>query len=432
MTAAVESQSDAFATAGTCRGCGQPALERMFSLGDVPGVNAFLEADHLDQERPYPLDVAWCRECTLVQLESIVPPEELFSHYQHLSSASQSNAQHLASLADTLIERLNLHASSKIMEIGSNDGTLLTEFKRVTSHLLGVDPAENLAQYARQKGVDVISAFFNAAVADRVIAERGRQDLVLALNVVAHTPDVNALLAAVGRVLAPGGTFVMEAVHVHRTILHGEFDTIYHEHVYCFSLTALAPLLERAGLTIVDVQQLPTQGGSLRVFAKHADEQPALADSVEQLFTAESNEGVRDPDTYEQVGKRVGQFKDELLTKLDALKNKHGCIYGLGAPARGVVILNYCGIGPDDLDAVVDDTPLKQGRMVPGVHIPVVDWQAVADQQPGGYLLLSWNYQREIVAKLRKHVESAEILIPFPEICTVTVSPEQPNVAPKP
>ncbi|MCE9556235.1 MAG: methyltransferase domain-containing protein [Planctomycetes bacterium] len=404
-----------------CRGCGQPALSRMFSLGNVPGVNAFFTPEEVGRERPYPLDVAWCRECTLVQLESIVPPGELFSHYQHLSSASQSNVRHLGELAALLTSRLGISQQSKVLEIGSNDGTLLSAIKGASqADVLGVDPARNLAEYAQQKGVDQISDFFTPELADKIVAERGARDLVVALNVVAHTPDVSSLLNGIARVLAPGGTFVMEAVHVMRTILHGEFDTVYHEHVYCFSLTALVPLLRRAGLTVVDVEEIPTQGGSLRVYARRSDSRPVAADSVAKLLQTEAGEGVRDPATYQSVGDRVRQFKVDLLARLKELRQSHGRVFGLGAPARGVVILNYCGIGPELLDAVVDDTPLKQGRLVPGVHIPVVDWNAVERDKPGGYLVLSWNYEREILDKLRRHVSAAEVLVPFPELRTVT------------
>lgn len=408
--------------ATACRGCGQPALSRMFSLGNVPGVNAFFTPQEVGRERPYPLDVAWCRECTLVQLESIVPPGELFSHYQHLSSASQSNVRHLGDLAALLMSRLGLTQQSKVLEIGSNDGTLLSAIKNTSqADVLGVDPAHNLAEYARQKGVDQISDFFTPELADKIVAERGARDLVVALNVVAHTPDVSSLLTGVARVLAPGGTFVMAAVYVMRTILHGEFDTVYHEHVYCFSLTALVPLLRRAGLTVVDVEEIPTQGGSLRVYARRSDSRPVAAETVASLLQTEAGEGVRDPATYQSVGDRVRRFKIDLLARLREMRQRHGRVFGLGAPARGVVILNYCGIGPELLDAVVDDTPLKQGRLVPGVHIPVVDWDAVEREKPGGFLLLSWNYEREMLDKLRRHVSAAEVLVPFPELRMATL-----------
>ena len=416
-----EREADATA-AITCRGCGQPALSRMFSLGDVPGVNAFFTREEVGRERPYPLDVAWCRECTLVQLESIVPPGELFSHYQHLSSASQSNVLHLGDLATLLTARLGLTQQSKALEIGSNDGTLLAAIKNASqAEVLGVDPARNLADYARKKGVDQISDFFTSKLADEIVAERGARDLVVALNVVAHTPDVSSLLSGVARVLSPEGTFVMEAVHVLRTILHGEFDTVYHEHVYCFSLTALVPLLRRAGLTVVDVEEIPTQGGSIRVYARRSDSQSIAAGSVARLLQIEAGEGVRDPATYQSVGDRVRQFKVDVLARLGELRRRHGRVFGLGAPARGVVILNYCGIGPELLDAVIDDTPLKQGNLVPGVHIPVVDWDTVEREKPGGYLLLSWNYEREMLGKLQRHITAAEVLVPFPELRTTTL-----------
>ncbi len=273
--------------------------------------------------------------------------------------------------------------------------------------------------YARAKGVKQIAAFLTESMARDIVTAHGVYDLVLAVNVVAHTPDVRTLLRAIRAVLGPPGTFVMEAVYVFSTILKGEFDTIYHEHVYCFSLTALVPLFAQAGLTIVAVEEIPTQGGSVRVYAQRSEHQPVVTPSVPALLASEEAQGVWLPETYNRVGRQVEAFKRQLRQNVIGLKKKHGRVIGLGAPARGVVILNACGIGPELLEAVVDDTPLKQGRLVPGVHMPVISWNELSRQNVSAFLLLSWNYEPEILAKLRQHVTTGKVLVPFPAIRTI-------------
>ncbi len=383
----------------------------------MPPVNAFLATGDIADERSWPLEVDWCATCLLVQLSTVVPPADLFRNYQHLSSASQSNARHLEHLAATLSDRLRLDGETRILEIGSNDGTLLAQFRSITRELLGVDAALNLAELARERGVETISEFMRGQLAKQIVQQRGRYDLVLALNVVAHTPDVNDLLRAARTVLAPGGTFVMEAVDVFQTLLQGEFDTVYHEHVYCFSFAAIRMLLERAGLSVVDVERIPTQGGSLRVFARHSEETAEPVQSVRALIDEEERRGVRQLETYSRIGQMAMRFRDEFRKELVLLKERHGRVIALGAPARGVVIANFCSISPEVVEAAIDDTPLKQGKLMPGVHIPVVSWNALeVAAPPSGYVLLSWNYEQEFLAKLTRFVSVAEMLIPLPRL----------------
>jgi SAM-dependent methyltransferase len=359
----------------------------------------------------------WCTRCSLVQLRDMVAPDELFSTYQHISGAAQTNAWHLAEVAELLMGRQQIGAHTRVMDVGSNDGTLLSHFLSATRQVLGVDPARNLAALAREKGVDTVSVFLNPTTASSIVLEHGQFDVITALNVVAHTPAVRDLLSAIALLLAPGGTFMMEAVDALQTVLKGEFDTVYHEHYYCFSLTALLPLLSGAGLTIVDAERIPSQGGSLRVFARHTDEQPVVTRRVDELLELEAAAGVLEPETYREIGKRVVAFRTEMRTRLLEMRRRGKTMMGLGAPARGVVILNHCGVGPDLLEAVIDDTPLKQGRLVPGVHIPVTSWDVLTGGQvPEAYVLLSWNYEAELMRKLARFVQRAEVLIPFPTV----------------
>ncbi len=411
-----------------CRGCGAGSLRQIFSLGLVPSVNTFLLPEQKSQEKLYPLDVYWCPQCTLVQLGTVVPPTELFAHYQHVSAASLANVEHLKELAQGLIKRYQIGPETKILEIGSNDGSLLAEFKGQTQQLLGIDPAANLAPVTLQKDIEQLPVFLTEELAHDLGRRFGQHELILALNVVAHTPNVGDLLRAISRLLNDNGTFVMEAVHVLPTMLNGEFDTVYHEHVFCFSLTALVPLFAQAGLTIVDVEEIPTQGGSLRVFAQLATAHAVISERVSRLLTKEDRAGITNWSTYAAIGERVEQFKQNLRAELQALQRKHGRVVGLGAPARGVVILNAVGVDRRLVAEVVDDTSLKQGRLVPGTNIPVLGWDELKASPATAYVLLSWNYKDSMLEKLRTKLGaglapagSVEVLVPFPTIHRVTL-----------
>lgn len=409
-----------------CRGCGFFPLESLFDLGNVPSVNSFPTAEELPHERPYLLEVCVCPRCFLVQLSTLIPPADLFTEYRYLSQASQTQVRYLEELAAMLSERLGATKDTKVLEVGSNDGTLLAAFLSRTQNVLGVDPAKNLVPEAAARGVPMVADFLTESVAAEIERDRGRFDLILGLNVVAHTPDLLGLLRSVRQVLKPRGTFVMEAAHVLKTILRGEYDTVYHEHVFCFSLTALRSQFARAGLAIVDVEESSMQGGSLRVYGSPAAESPPVASSVARLLRVEAEAGVRNLATYQRVGERVRQHIDELRRRVQDLKNRHGRVWALGASARGVVILNAAKLDTSLVEAVVDDTPLKQGRLVPGVHIPVVFWDAfrAAPTPPTAYLLTSWNYEREVMGKLRRYVDTGELLVPFPELRVNTIVSE--------
>jgi SAM-dependent methyltransferase len=357
-----------------------------------------------------------------VQLDPVVPPAKLFSDYTYLSSTSATMAAHLRELAGALASRLALGPISRVLELGSNDGTFLAALQPTGARVLGVDPAANVAARAEAAGVPTRVAFFSSETAPALRDEAGPFDLVVALNVVAHTPDFVDLLAGARAALARGGTFVMEAAHVAQTILRGAIDTIYHEHVHCFSLHALVLACARAGLTIVDVEALPhIQGGSLRVFARATDEGPRVAPTVAATLAEEQHAGVTHLRAYARVGALAERLRQDLPARLRALRSADGRrrpVVAVGASARGVVLLNHCGLGPDDVDVVVDDTPLKQGKLVPGVHVPVRDWSAVPRDADLVVLLLAWNYRDELLAKLRALTTGArvDVLIPLPKI----------------
>jgi SAM-dependent methyltransferase len=405
----------------SCRGCGASALDLVLSLGAMPPVNAFLTQGELGGEQSFPLDVYFCAACALVQLHPIVDPKRLFTNYAYLSSASRTTTAYLGDVAAQLTTKLGLDSRSKIVELGSNDGTLLARLQRVTPHVLGVDPARNVAALATAAGVRTVVEFFSARTADDLLRDEGAFDVVVALNVVAHTPDLVDLLEGVRKLLAPRGTFVMEAAAVEETLLRGEIDTVYHEHVYYFSLHSIGHACTRAGLEIVDVQRTPAQGGSLRVFARAAALRPAVAPSVPALLAEERAAGLDRFATYAGIAGLAETLRAGVRAKLQRLRADFETVVGLGASARGVVLMNHCGLSPADLDFIVDDTPLKQGKLVPGCHIPVHDWSRIPAGRPVGGLMLSWNYRAEILAKLGARTPTARVLVPLPTLEELTI-----------
>jgi SAM-dependent methyltransferase len=413
-------------SAPACAGCGAPGLVPVVSIGPMPPVNAFIDAAAIAKERSYPLDLHFCERCTLVQLSPVVDPALLYGTYTYLSSASRTNVARLDELAARLCRDFDVGARSKVLEIGSNDGTLLARFLPRAGAVVGVDPARNVAALAAAAGVPTVVEFFSSRLGRELRVEHGGFDLVLALNVVAHTPDFLDLFAGVRALLAPGGRFVIEVVHVVPTLLRGEIDTIYHEHVYCFSLHALADACGRAGLAIVDAEKIATQGGSLRVVMRARDDGATPDARVEALLAEERAAGVDRAATYASIAALARALREGVREGVRRLRETSGAdlVVGLGASARGVVIMNHCGLGPADVDFVVDDTPLKQGRLMPGCHVPVHDWTKIPKGTKLAGLMLSWNYRREVLAKLATRTSEARVLVPLPALEEVLLGAE--------
>lgn len=399
-----------------CKACGFAGLRRFVSLGNIPPVNAFIEPSQVKDEKSYPLNLAYCPQCFLAQLEEIVPPDELFRNYLHLSAGSATNISHLQEVSSLISQKYNISPDAKILEIGSNDGTLLSFLKKYTPNVLGVDPAQNLISLNKEKEVDYVPEFFNTQTASEIKNKRGEYDFIIALNVIPHTPGVTELLKAVRICLKEKGMLIMEGVYALETILKGEFDTIYHEHVYTFSLHSLISTFRFAGLKIVDVEKIPTQGGSLRVYAMKEENAPAVSREVKDLLDQEKAIGLSQPEIYEEVNQKIQQFKTDLRKIINEEKIKNGRLIGLGAPARGVVISNYCKITGEDVEYVVDDTPLKQGRLMPGVHIPVKSFDSLKNEKGRTFILLSWNYKDHFISKLKELYQSFKVIIPFPKL----------------
>lgn len=404
-----------------CNSCGFEGISKFLDLGEMPPVNAFISEEEIKNEKPFPLGLAYCPHCHLVQLENIAPPEELFRNYLHLSSGSETNVKHLQEVAEYLSKKFKINESAKILEIGSNDGTLLSFFKKYTPYVLGIDPAKNLAELNEKKGVEYISEFFNTSLASKIVETRGKFDLIIALNVIPHTKNNIDLLKAARLLIKDAGGLIMEGVYAMDTILNGEFDTIYHEHAYTFSMHSLISTFRFAGLTIVHAEKIPTQGGSLRIFAVKDEFAEGISESVKKLLDEEKEKGITNYETYVKVGDKVQKYKSEMRRIVEQEKNKYGKLIGLGAPARGVVIMNYCKIGKEDIEYIIDDTPLKQGKVAPGMHIPVKSWEELRLYNKQTFFLLSWNYKEHLISKLKKYLPSFRVIIPFPNLEVIEI-----------
>ena len=405
-----------------CRSCETEIVQPLFSLGPMPLVNRFITHDQIPKEELYELDLIYCNDCHLIQLGTTVPPTELYSNYQHLSSSSQMNLKHLDSVADYLKSHFASDGSKRLLEIGSNDGSLLQRVANIFSFAIGVDPAENLAEIANKGNINIIPKFFSHGLATKIKSQHGKFDTIVGLNVVPHTENFIDLLRGVEVLLTEGGHFVFEFAYVIDTIMGGDFDTIYHEHIYNFSLTSISYALKSVDLNIIDVMKIPTQGGSLRVIAQKKSAKSIPTEAVGKLLASEKSKGHTNIDNYLAIKQNIERFKHNLLSTLKEYRDQGKTIVALGAPARGVVVLNYCGIDTKLIDFAIDDTKLKQGKLVPGVHIPVYDWSALESIDDNEvFLLVSWNYKHEVLKKLRKYQSGGTLIEYFPELKVVSL-----------
>jgi hypothetical protein len=401
-----------------CRSCSAPLTAVLVDLGMTPISNAFVRADHASfSERFYPLRSFVCDRCWLVQLEDFETPETHFhAEYVYFSSFSDSWLAHARSFVEKAVARLALSASSRVVEVGSNDGYLLQYFVQRAIPCLGVDPAANCAKAAWDlRGVPTEVAFFGSKAAARLREQGGTADLIIANNVLAHVPDINDFVAGFKISLSEQGIATFEFPHVLEMIRNVEFDTIYHEHYSYLSLLALEPLFARHGLRVVDVERLSTHGGSLRLYVGHVG-RTAVAESVNQLRQEEVLAGLDRLATYEAFGLRVRQLKRSLLRLLIELVEDGKSVAAYGAPAKGNTLLNYCGIGRDFIAFTVDRNVHKQGLLLPGTRIPVLAPDEIAKRRPDYVVILPWNLREEIVAQLNQIPDwTGQFIIPVPE-----------------
>ena len=381
----------------TCRFCSAP-LETVFAdLGMSPLANSYLSVEQGNGMEPfYPLRALVCAECLLVQLEEFETPEHIFGDYAYFSSYSSSWLEHSSRYAEQMVERFGLDESSHVVEIASNDGYLLQFFHERHIPVLGIEPAGNVAKVALQKGIPTLVEFFGVQTAESLAGE-SQADLLLGNNVLAHVPDLNDFVAGMKVLLAEGGQITMEFPHLMRLVEDNQWDTIYHEHFSYFSFTTVSKVFEAHGLRLFDVDELPTHGGSLRIYGCHADDPRDTDERAVELLARERDAGYTELDLYVSYEQKVIEEKRQILDFLIDLKRQGKRIAGYGAPAKGNTLLNYCGVREDFLDYVVDLNPAKQDHLLPGTHIPIRSPDVLQEDRPDLVLILPWNLREEIV-----------------------------------
>ncbi|HLJ95105.1 MAG TPA: class I SAM-dependent methyltransferase [Gemmataceae bacterium] len=402
-----------------CRSCDAAGLLSILDLGCTPLANALLTAEQLDQPEPtYPLELVFCTACGLVQITATVPPEELFRDYVYLSSFSDTMVEHARSLADRLIATRRLSSGSLVVEAASNDGYLLQHYRRAGVAVLGVEPAANVARVAiEQRGIPTVAEFFGTDLAKRLRGEGKQADVFHAHNVLAHVADLNGFVRGICTILKDDGIAVIEVPYVKELVDRCEFDTIYHEHLCYFSLTALDRLFRRHGLVIRDVEQIPIHGGSLRLFAGHGDAHEAPQGRVAGLLHQEAEWGVDRFAYYRDFAASVVRLKESLRSLVGQLKGAGRRLAAYGASAKGSTLLNYVEIGRGPLEFVADRSTAKQGRYTPGTRLPIRPPASLLEEMPDYVLLLTWNFAEEILAQQAEYRRrGGRFIVPVPAV----------------
>lgn len=401
-----------------CRSCNERGLVPILSLGRLPLANALLTLDQLDEPvETFPLDLVFCAHCALVQITETIPPERLFREYLYFSSYSTTMVEHVRRLVGEIIRGRNLNDKSYVVELGSNDGYLLQFYQQVGIPVMGIEPAENVARVALDRGIPTVSQFFGKAMAEDWSRMGLSADIIHAHNVLAHVADLNGFVEGIAILLKPDGLAVIEVPYIKDMIDRCEFDTIYHEHLCYFSFVALETLFNRHGLKVQEVERVNIHGGSLLLFLTHAAVPPSPNPfSVEHLREQEKAWHAEQPYFYLGFGERIRHLKSNLMGLLLNLKTQGHHIAAYGAAAKGAMLLNYCGIGPDILDFVVDRSVHKQGRFIPGVRLPVFGPTQLLENMPNYLLILAWNLADEIMAEQAEYKRRGGFFIlPIPD-----------------
>ncbi len=402
-----------------CRFCKKPLRHLFLSLGSFPLSNSFLTREQLHQKEVfYPLEVYVCDSCFLVQLQEYETPENIFGDYAYFSSYSETWLKHAKEYAEEMIRLFQIGRNSFVIEIASNDGYLLQYFAEGGIPVLGIEPARNVAEVAKQKGVPTEVVFFGTQTAKRLASEGKMADLLLGNNVLAHVPDLNDFVKGLKILLKPQGMITMEFPHLMKLMEETQFDTVYHEHFSYFSFLTVEKIFHAHGLSLFDVEELSTHGGSLRIYARHTEDKTRpVAERVDQLKQKEIEAGYADIHHYLGFQERVKTIKKDILKFLIQVKEEGKRIVGYGAPAKGNTLLNYCGIRADFMDYTVDRNPYKQGHFMPGSHIPIEEPNKVKETKPDYLFILPWNLKDEIMEQMAFIRQwGGKFVIPIPKI----------------
>lgn len=403
-----------------CRFCTNLLQHSFANLGLSPIANDYLTQDQLNcAEKFYPLHAYVCENCLLVQLEEFESPDQIFGDgdYAYFSSYSDSWLQHAQAYTDLMIERFGFNQNHQVIEVASNDGYLLQYFQKKKIPVLGVEPAANTAKVAEEKGIPSVVKFFGVQTAEELVAAGQQADLLLGNNVLAHVPDLNDFVAGMRIVLKPNGILTMEFPHLLKLIQQNQFDTIYHEHFSYFSFLTVEKVFAAHGLKLFDVEEIPTHGGSLRIYGKHDAAAPVVSERVTQLKAKEIQAKLDQLATYVIFGEKVKAIKRNILSFLIKAKAQGKSIVGYGAPAKGNTLLNYCGVSTDFIDYTVDRSPHKQGLFLPGTHIPILHPDQVRETKPDFLLIFPWNLKEEIMVQMAFIGEwNGKFVVPIPEV----------------
>jgi SAM-dependent methyltransferase len=384
----------------------------------MPLANAFIkDPDEIANEQFYPLNVVWCEKCALLMIDEVVPPEIMFSNYLYVSGTSPTLNQHFLELTEKAIQLTNLQAEDLVIDIASNDGTLLKHFKNRDFRILGIEPAKNLADQANSEGIPTENDFIKFELAKSVAERYGRAKIITATNVVAHINDLNELMRSVSELITDDGVFIIEVPYLVDLINNTEFDTIYHEHLSYFSFHPLNYLFKKYNYKVIDIERIDIHGGSIRVYVTQQNSDYEVSPHVEQMLQFEKKLKITELSFYKTFAKKVEDLKANLIQALSALKENDKSIAGYGASAKGNTLLNYFEINTSMIDYIADLNPLKQGYLTPGTHIPVVDPTKIIEQKPDYLLLLAWNFKDEIMEQQQQIREwDGKFIIPIPDV----------------
>lgn len=402
----------------TCRLCGGNRLTLVLKLAPTPPANAFVTKDELNKQQPcFPLDVFFCEDCTHAQLLDVVDPSVLFENYVYVSGTSPSFVAHFESYARGVMEQFRPPKGGLVLDIGSNDGTLLRFFQRAGMKVLGIDPARNIAQEATRNGIPTVAAFFSPQVATQLREEHGPASIVTANNVFAHIDNLEGVVEGVRTMLATDEIFVFEVSYLPDVFEKTLFDTIYHEHLDYHSVAPLVPFFRRLGMELIEAQRVPSHGGSLRGIVQLKGGPRGVGQSVNDAIAAEKKLGLQRAGTFHQFGSNIDCLKMALGKLLRELKAAGKTVAGFGAPAKATTLMYHFAIGPDVIDFIAEDSPLKQNLFTPGHHIPVLPRTAIYERRPDYVLILAWNFAEPIIKSMRAYAEAGgQFIVPIPKL----------------